>query len=70
MGFSKIDKTWRCYYSFNRINLFAYIAIDASIFIMPYGNAIDGKYKRKMKLGFASLDLLCKTYSPLGEYIL
>ena len=35
--------------SFNRIHLFAWIAINASIFIIPYGNAIDGKYKRKIK---------------------
>ena len=37
---------------FNEIYLFAWIAVDASIFITPYGNAIDGKYKRKIKVNW------------------
>ena len=44
---------------FNRINLFAWIAIDASIFIIAYGNDIDGKCKRKI-IGNWVLPILIK----------
>ena len=65
IGFSKIKKT--C--SFNRINLFSWTAIDASIFIIPYGNAIDGKYKREIKVNRVFPVLIyCAKNTAFWEY--